>query len=384
MPISTTSAPAFPPRVSLSEIKTKEIIGQGEFGLVLALQNINLDSSNPCSDPEEEKARQTLGNSNMHDDQTGESRYAVKKYNPKVINYIERKGLGLKVLAVEAAVLCMADHPNVIKVRALGQCDNALDPDFFFIMDRLKCTLAQKMYKEWYAKYGKANKFTLFRRKKQARLREELMVDRLCVARDIASAMVYLHGRNIIYRDMKPENIGFDCNGVLKLFDFGQAREMPDKDQADEEGTYKLTGLCGSRRYMSPENLLKKRYNLTADSYSFGILLWEMMALAKPFHGMGKEDHERYIAVGKERPGIPSSWPESARVAIEACWSDDYRLRPQFTELLAGLDSELESGAYKDVVSDGFLEKRERDMLGLSLHSSTGTVHTEKCSFRSM
>ena len=193
MPVSTT--PALPPRVSLSEITTNEVIGQGEFGLVLALQNIDLDSFCPCVDPQEEKARQKLSQRNVRDEDTGECRYAVKKYSPKVIDYMERKGVHLKVLAVEAAVLSSADHPNVIKVRALGKFDDSLDPDFFFIMDRLKCTLAEKMNKEWITKHGKTKKITIFRKKKQHRLREEFMVDRLCVARDIASAMVYLHSQ---------------------------------------------------------------------------------------------------------------------------------------------------------------------------------------------
>lgn len=60
----------------------------------------------------------------------------------------------------------------------------------------------------------------------------------------------------IIYRDLKPENIGFDVRGDVKIFDFGLAREVNEKDQLDD-GTYKLTGDTGSLRYMAPEGTIQ-------------------------------------------------------------------------------------------------------------------------------
>jgi serine/threonine protein kinase len=57
---------------------------------------------------------------------------------------------------------------------------------------------------------------------------------------------------SIIYRDLKPDNVGFDVRGDVKIFDFGLAKEI-DPRQMDAEGTYKLTADTGSLRYMAPE-----------------------------------------------------------------------------------------------------------------------------------
>ena len=65
-----------------------------------------------------------------------------------------------------------------------------------------------------------------------------------CVAIPVAEAMKYLHSNNVIFRDLKPSNIGFNEHGTVKLFDFGLAREITDP-------TRLLTGCTGSRRYVS-------------------------------------------------------------------------------------------------------------------------------------
>jgi serine/threonine protein kinase len=57
---------------------------------------------------------------------------------------------------------------------------------------------------------------------------------------------------SIIYRDLKPDNIGFDVRGDVKIFDFGLAKEINPKKKLDD-GTYNLTADTGSLRYMAPE-----------------------------------------------------------------------------------------------------------------------------------
>ena len=58
----------------------------------------------------------------------------------------------------------------------------------------------------------------------------------------------------IIYRDLKPDNIGFDVRGDVKIFDLGLAREV-DMRKKLEDGTFHLTGDTGSLRYMAPEGM---------------------------------------------------------------------------------------------------------------------------------
>jgi serine/threonine protein kinase len=78
---------------------------------------------------------------------------------------------------------------------------------------------------------------------------------------------------SIIYRDIKPQNIGSDIRGVFKLFDFGLAKELKDKDLVAPPDFFDATGACGSRRYMSPEVLLCKEYGLSADGGCFFIVV---------------------------------------------------------------------------------------------------------------
>ncbi|ACI65481.1 predicted protein, partial [Phaeodactylum tricornutum CCAP 1055/1] len=104
-------------------------------------------------------------------------------------------------------------------------------------------------------------------------------------AYDLASALKYLHDLNIIYRDLKPDNIGFDVRGDVKIFDFGLAREYDRSISTSADGTYKMTGDTGSPRYMAPEVALEKPYNNSVDVYSFAILTWQILEMAMPFEG---------------------------------------------------------------------------------------------------
>jgi serine/threonine protein kinase len=103
--------------------------------------------------------------------------------------------------------------------------------------------------------------------------------------------MAYLHHKMIVFRDLKPANVGFDSRGVLKLFDFGFARctAAPDSSSMciytlyDGEESRLLYDKCGIPRYMAPEVGLEMGHSFPADVHSFGILLWQICAHKKPF-----------------------------------------------------------------------------------------------------
>jgi len=133
--------------------------------------------------------------------------------------------------------------------------------------------------------------------------------------------MHYLHKNRIVYRDLKPENIGFDNRGVLKLFDFGAAYEFP--QDLDLNLEHPLPGGEGTPTYMAPEVAMKRPYNLMADVYSFGIILWQITEL-KVVYQKYENCPLFYIVVirGGKCPPISSSVPKRVRKLLNKCWSE--------------------------------------------------------------
>lgn len=102
-----------------------------------------------------------------------------------------------------------------------------------------------------------------------------------------------LHKSNIVYRDVKAENILIDLNGHLKLTDFGLARTVTDSSR-DENMSY-----CGSPIYIAPETLLRRNYSKKVDYYALGVLLFEMLTGVPPFYSPKTADIKK-LKVEKE------------------------------------------------------------------------------------
>lgn len=92
-------------------------------------------------------------------------------------------------------------------------------------------------------------------------------------AAEVILAFDYLHRKNIIYRDLKPENLLLDSDGNIKITDFGFAKRVTDTT---------LT-LCGTPEYLAPEIIQSKGHGRAADWWALGILLYEMLVGYPPF-----------------------------------------------------------------------------------------------------
>ena len=92
-------------------------------------------------------------------------------------------------------------------------------------------------------------------------------------------ALEYLHGRDILYRDLKPENVIIDQDGFVKLIDFGTAKLVQGK-------TYTLVG---TPFYVAPEVIVGRGYGKSADLWSLGVMIYEFLCGRVPF-GHNEED----------------------------------------------------------------------------------------------
>jgi serine/threonine-protein kinase len=98
-------------------------------------------------------------------------------------------------------------------------------------------------------------------------------------ARTLALALDHAHGRGVLHRDLKPENVMITPSQRAVLIDFGLAHVL---DDAPLTGR----GMCiGSPSYLAPERLDGATHDVRADLYSLGVMLYEMLAGARPFAG---------------------------------------------------------------------------------------------------
>ena len=93
-------------------------------------------------------------------------------------------------------------------------------------------------------------------------------------AAEVFLALEFLHHRHFVYRDLKPENVLVDANGHVKLADLGFCKRV-----RPGERTYTT---CGTSDYMAPEVMLSQGYGRSADYWSFGVFLYELLAGAAP------------------------------------------------------------------------------------------------------
>ena len=255
---------------------------------------------------------------------------AIKCLRPQIRSDIDEFTIGAEDLVHETAMLASLCHPNIIKLhgRASGNLANAFGTDdgYFILLDKLNETLNDRI-KSW--KQDSSSPVSVSSSKCN---NNDPLTEQLDVAHTISKAMTYLHAKKIIFRDLKPDNVGFDSNGVLKLFDFGFAIGLPEKTCHSRNGMVcpgKVFERCGTPRYMAPEVGLETGYCLSADVYSFGILLWEICSLNKAFGSFKSIDEfEAAVFHGGTRPTIETHWPNTIKHLMMKCWASNPDDRP--------------------------------------------------------
>jgi len=327
-------------------------------------------------------------------------RFAMKHLKLRLMSQPDNFRLAASELAVEAHMLASFDHPNILKIRGwayngIASFADGRHDSFFLLLDRLDETLDQRII-YWQKQrgddnderpsrggqfgskqhgrkgspagsgytsggglitglwnrltvssnsgYGGSSSHSNSQPTEQERINEQkrqnLYLEKLGIVTDIASALSYLHNKGVIFRDLKPNNIGF-LHGRVQLFDFGLSRELP---ALDLKKSFEMSGKVGTLRYMAVEVACHKPYNVSADVYSWAMVCYEMITLQKPFAGWTRDMHANLVCGRGVRPEIPRNStstspfetpvPNDLRILLEQGWSHRCQDRPSMSRVL--------------------------------------------------
>ncbi|XP_016372251.1 ribosomal protein S6 kinase 2 alpha-like isoform X6 [Sinocyclocheilus rhinocerous] len=236
-----------------SQFELLKVLGQGSFGKVFLVRKVTPPDNNQL--------------------------YAMKvlrKATLKVRDRVRTK--------MERDILADVNHPFVVKLHYAFQTEGKL----YLILDFLRG----------------GDLFT--RLSKEVMFTEE---DVKFYLAELALGLDHLHGLGIIYRDLKPENILLDEEGHIKLTDFGLCKEAIDYEK-------KAYSFCGTVEYMAPEVVNRQGHTHSADWWSFGVLMFEMLTGSLPFQG--KDRKETMNLILKARLGMPQFLSAEAQNLLRA------------------------------------------------------------------
>ncbi|XP_064270108.1 ribosomal protein S6 kinase alpha-2 isoform X3 [Passer domesticus] len=236
-----------------SQFELLKVLGQGSYGKVFLVRKIK------GSDAGQLYAMKVL-----------------KKATLKVRDRVRSK--------MERDILAEVNHPFIVKLHYAFQTEGKL----YLILDFLRG----------------GDLFT--RLSKEVMFTEE---DVKFYLAELALALDHLHGLGIIYRDLKPENILLDEEGHIKITDFGLSKESIDHDK-------RAYSFCGTIEYMAPEVVNRRGHTQSADWWSFGVLMFEMLTGSLPFQG--KDRKETMALILKAKLGMPQFLSIEAQSLLRA------------------------------------------------------------------
>ena len=212
---------------------------------------------------------------------------------------------------LEIRTLAGLDHPNIAQLRTAFQFQNQL----VMIMEFVEGVTLEKLATE-----------------------SPIPLDRtLDYATQVLSALSFAHSHGVIHRDIKPANVMITTHGLVKLMDFGIAKN------ADEMHLTRPGMTIGSVYYMSPEQVRGGTVDARSDIYSFGITLYELITGRKPFQAdtsysvLNAQCNEAPIPPIQVNPSLPVELNTIVLRSLEKNPADRYQTAQEFHDALKAL-----------------------------------------------
>ncbi|XP_053894222.1 vascular endothelial growth factor receptor 3 isoform X4 [Malaclemys terrapin pileata] len=170
------------------------------------------------------------------------------------------------------------------------------------------------------------------------------MEDLICYSFQVARGMEFLASRKCIHRDLAARNILLSENNVVKICDFGLARDIYKDPDYVRKGSARLP-----LKWMAPESIFDKVYTTQSDVWSFGVLLWEIFSLgASPYPGVQiNEEFCQRLKDGTRMRAPEYATAEIYRIML-SCWHGDPKERPTFSDLVEILGDLLQENVQQE------------------------------------